>query len=74
MWPCKHSVAFALIIDENTWSILAMLNVTSKVNTMKTNHTLNSKPDPKATELKLNPRSADVRSTGVSKEFLYTVM
>ena len=42
---------------------------------MKTNHTLTNKPDPKAAQLKLDPRNAEVRrGGGASKEFLCTVL
>jgi len=46
-------VDFVWIVDENTWWILTIL--TSKSNTMKTNHTMSNKSDPKTTKLKLNP-------------------
>jgi hypothetical protein len=35
----------------------------------KTNDTSTNKPDPKTTKLKLNPRNAEVRRNGASKEF-----
>ena len=56
--PPDHAlvlVDFVWIVDENTWWILAILGVTSKSNTMKTNHTMSNKSDPKTTKLKLNP-------------------
>jgi hypothetical protein len=47
------------IIDENTWIILTILGVTSKDNTMKTNHTLTNKPDPKTTKWNIGENTWD---------------
>jgi hypothetical protein len=56
--PWKHLVAFSKIVNDETWSTLAILTTrivednprknpgSNKANTMKTNHTLTNKTNP----------------------------